>query len=279
VPVLSFRGTLRSPAAFEMNDFVGKTDNGLYRPGVSVLHRLDPRIKVLSSLTFVVLTFSARGWLPLTVLLAATGLALWPVVQETAMIVRLCLRLRWLLLFTFLMHLLFSPGRTLWGLSWLSFDGFLTGSFVCLQILLALIIASLTAMTTSHESLVGTFGWLTSPLQSLGCETDEWQRIFQLTLGFIPIVQEEFNAAATGAKASPADSSPDGTKRWSRWWMIIQQGIERLLRRGDDAAHELAAEPGPGRLSQLPPLLPLSASDYGFATAMIVVLALYWLAG
>lgn len=276
--VLNFRGALRSPDAFEMNDLAGKTENGLYRPGLSLLHRLDPRIKVLASLTFVMLTFSAQAWLPLTVLLGATGLALWPVAQQATMIVRLCLKLRWLLLLTFLMHLLFSPGRTLWGLSWLSFDGFLTGSFVCLQILLAIIIASLTAMTTPSESLAGTFGWLTRPLQSLGCATDEWQRIFQLTLGFIPVVHEELNAA-TGSKASPSDRLPVGTKRWSRWLLIMQELIERLLKRGDQAAHELAAGQGAGRLSQLPPLLPLSAPDYRFASAMILVLALYWLAG
>ena len=45
------------------------------------------------------------------------------------------------LLFTLMLHLLFSPGRTLFGTCWLSYDGLLTGLRVAMELLLALFFA------------------------------------------------------------------------------------------------------------------------------------------
>jgi len=255
--------------------------NGLYRPEQTFLHRLDPRLKVLSSLLLVILAFAATGWAQLFALIASVSVAFWLIPSLTGSAWRFCWTLRWLLLFTLLMHVLFSSGRTLWGFSSLSLDGLLMGSFVCLQILLAVILSALLAMTTSTTCLASTFGWFVQPLQWLGCRTEEWQKLLLLTMDFIPIVQQEICVTTASDGEIPAEGSqPIQKNRWAVWTQKLLGLLARLVDRGDTVAHRMAANGDvfllPTRLS---PLLPLSLLDRIFLLVSTLMVIIYCLAG
>jgi len=143
---------------------MASAETGLYQQAETILHRLDPRVKVLSCLVLVVLSFGAAGWMQLLSIITIVALAVWSIKPVSQQVLRLFWLLRWFLLFTFLLHLLLSPGRTLWGLSWLSFDGLLSGAFVCLQMLLAVAASALLGITTTTASLSQAFGWFVRPL-------------------------------------------------------------------------------------------------------------------
>ena len=257
------------------------TENGLYKPGQTFLHRLDPRVKVLSCLLLVILAFTATDWAQSFILIVFVSVAFWLVPSLTSPVCRLCWLLRWLLLFTLLMHLLFSPGRTLWGLSWLSLDGLLIGSFVCVQMLLAVILSALLAMTTSTASLASTFGWFVQPLQWMGCRTEEWQKLLLLTMDFIPIVQEEIRVTTVADDEAPADDSQSIHKsRWTVWAQKLQDLLARLVDRGDAAAHRMAADEDSSYLPVgLSALLPIALLDQLFSLVILLVVICYWLAG
>ena len=208
-----FRGAVWSPACFRALPSMTATEQGLYKAGDSLLHRLDPRVKVVSCLLLVVLAFAASEWAELFLLLAFVVMAFWLFPPLQSSILQLSWMLRWLLLFTLLTHLLFSPGRTLWGISWLSLDGLLRGSFVCVQMLMAVAMSALMAVTTTTRNLSRAFGWFVQPLQWLGCRTDEWQKMLLLTLDFIPVVQSEIRVSAESDAAANAESAR--TTAWS----------------------------------------------------------------
>lgn len=251
----------------------------MYQAGQSLIHRLDPRIKLLSSLTLVVLTFAATHWAELAVLIVVAAIALRLLSAYALLALRICLMLRWLLLFTFLMHLLLSPGRTLWGLSWLSLDGLYLGSFVCLQMVVAVIFTTTLAITTSVEDLAAAFGWFVRPLSRLGCRTDDWQKTLSLALGFIPVIHAEFRDSGKSGIAS-AERERNGKGRWSLFIAKTQDLTERMLARGDKMAHEIAAD---GSSCLIPPALPsirpLSLLDRYFISTMMLVIVCHWLAG
>ncbi|MCK4507136.1 MAG: hypothetical protein KAU27_01245 [Desulfuromonadales bacterium] len=245
------------------------------------MHKLDPRVKVLSCLLLVVLAFAATGWAQLFTLIVSASIVFWLVPALTSSTWRLCWLLRWLLLFTLLMHLFFSPGRTLWGLSWLSLDGLLMGVFVSVQMLLAIIVSALLAITTSTKSLAGTFGWFVQPLQWMGCRTEEWQKLLLLTMDFIPVVQTEIRRTSKPESACSADSM-QATKvsRWSVWAQKLQDLLARLVDRGDTVAHRIAANEDTCHLpAALTPLLPLALLDQLFSLVVALVITCYWLAG
>lgn len=256
-------------------------EQGLYQPGETLLHRLDPRVKVSSCLLLVILAFAATGWVQILTLVVSASVAFWLLPALANSLWRIGWTLRWILLFTLLMHLLFTPGRTLWGLSWLSFDGLLIGSFVCVQMLLAVLLSALLAITTSTKSLASAFGWFVQPLQWIGCKTDEWQKVLLLTMDFIPIVQEEIRVT-TSAEGDAADEAtlPASKSRWSIWCDKLQRLLLRLVGRGDDIAQRIAASDdalhAPVVLS---PLLPMALLDQLFALLITLLIASYWLAG
>ena len=211
-------------------------------------------------------------------MVVTVAMVLWLTSSLLSSLFRLCWMLRWFLLFTLLMHLLLSPGRTLWGSSWLSLDGLLTGAFVCVQMLLAIVSAALLAMTTSAEKLTGTFGWFVQPLQWLGCRTEEWQKILLLTMNFIPVVREEIDSSRAPGLGPHAPSARAG--RWSVWMQTLQDFLLRLVNRGDAIAHRIAAgEDSLNLPEELPPFLPMALQDQLFSLAFILVIICYWLAG
>lgn len=241
---------------------------------------LDPRIKLLSTLTLVVLSFAAGDWVQLAVLLVVAAVALRVISAHARLALRICMTLRWLLLLTLLMHLLLSSGRTLWGLSWLSLDGLQQGSFVCLQMALAALFTITLAITTSIESLAAAFGWLVHPLTLLGCRTDDWQKILLLALGFLPVVHEEITLAAPGEAGSVRRQWWDVKGQCSLFAARTEGFIERMLTRGDRLAHQIAAD-GDARQpsSGLPRLWPLPLLDRYFVTAMMLIIVCQWLTG
>lgn len=258
---------------------IAGTENGFFQQGQSLIHRLDPRIKLCSSLILIMLTFAADNWAQIAVLIAIAASAMGLLSAHVLLTLRICLMLRWLLLFTFLMHLLLSPGRTLWGLDWLSLDGLYLGSFVCLQMIVAVIFTSILAMTTSIENLAAAFGWFVRPLSLLGCRTDDWQKTLLMALGFIPVVHAEIRNSGNKATASAAREQ-DGQGRWSLFFSRTEDVIERILTRGDKIAHEIAADDSSYQNpSELPSMNPLSLLDRYFISIVLLAAVCHWLAG
>ncbi len=145
-----------------------KFNPGAYRAGDSYLHLFDARLKLLLLLGLVACLFSATSpvrllWLALLWGAGASFCA--NALRDSWRVVTL---LRWLLLFTLLLHLFFTPGRTLFGTSWLSLDGLLRGLLIDAQLLLTVFFSMLLAWTTRPEHLAWALTGLLAPLQRLG---------------------------------------------------------------------------------------------------------------
>jgi energy-coupling factor transport system permease protein len=260
---------------------IASTETGLYQKAETILHRLDPRVKVLSCLVLVVLSFGAAGWMQLLSVSTMIALAAWSIKPLSQRIFRFFWLLRWFFLFTFLLHLFLSPGRTLWGLSWLSFDGLLSGSFVCLQMFLAVAASALLGITTTTQSLALAFAWFVRPLRWVGCRTDEWQKILLLAMDFVPVVQEEIRASSQ-EEIRTADAVPHAASqgRFAAWGKRLHDLIFRLVARGDEIAHRLALDDAAAlRPMVLPAFLPMALLDQLFSIAVCLVTLSYWLVG
>jgi energy-coupling factor transport system permease protein len=236
-------------------------------------------VKVFSCLVLVVLSFGASGWMQLLSIITIVALAVWSIKPVSQQIFRLFWLLRWFLLFTFLLHLLLSPGRTLWGLSWLSFDGLLSGGVVCLQMLLAVAASALLGITTTTESLSQAFGWFVRPLRWLGCRTGEWQKILLLSLDFIPVVHAEIRASGQVERRSSDRLAPAASQgRFAAWGKRLHDLIFRLVARGDEIAYKLTmGDAAALKPNVLPAFLPMALLDQLFSMAACLVILSYWL--
>ncbi len=157
----------------------------------SLLSRLDPRLKLLLLLLLLLTIFSVSDFSALLCVGAlATGLLFWQPLMLKHFWQRL-LYLRWLLLFTFLLHLFLTPGRTLFGLRMLSYDGLLRGIMVDLQLTLALFFTLCFALVTKPEAVAWGMTRLLGPLQRLGLPVSEVGGLLILVLHFLPQVFQQ----------------------------------------------------------------------------------------
>lgn len=214
---------------------------GRYLPGASPLHRCDPRVKVLAVPLLVVATFAATNPRQLAAV-SLTACIAWLLGRlPTGVIPRLFWTLRWLFLFTVLVHLLFAPGHTLFGVDWLSADGLVTGLLTCWKLFLALLFAATLAATTPPAALAGAFSWLLDPFQKLGLPVSAGSEMVLLVLYFIPLLRSEAlevyeEQVATGGGIPPSGYLPRG-RFVCRMLLPL---LLRLVDRADELARRLA---------------------------------------
>lgn len=208
--------------------------DGAYRPGNSFLHRVDPRVKLLFFLGLIACLFSASNPQRLLLIVCLWFVAVGITTQGFSDIWKIVKMLRWLLLFTLLAHLFFTPGRTLFGTSWLSYDGLLRGLMINSQLLLAVLLSLTLAWTTRPEALASGLAMLLAPLQRFRVPVRESGGMLLLVLYFFPFIQEEVVILQSEQKQTGA-SGVVGFRGWLR-------NIEPLLIRLFDRAEKLSQD-------------------------------------
>ncbi|GAB6082131.1 energy-coupling factor transporter transmembrane component T [Desulfuromonas carbonis] len=248
---------------------------GSYLPGHSLLHRLDPRLKLVAVPLLVAATFAAISPGQLGGLSLVAGSAWMLAGLPPRMLARLAWALRWLLLFTLVVHLLFAPGHTLFGLSWLSMEGLQDGLFACWRLLLALLFAALLAATTLPAQLTAALAWLLRPLEYLRLPVAAAADLILLVLHFIPLMRVEALAVHAGLVAEAGGIPPTGYLARGRFvCRMLTPLLLRLVERADRLAAQLAAgEPVPG-LELASPLAPCRAGSVALFGLITLLAAL-----
>lgn len=225
--------------------FMGLLDDitlGRYELRDSVLHRLDPRLKLCGLPLLVVVAFAGQSPLRLggLVVLAAALVLLSDI--EGRIWWRGIWALRWLLLFTLLLHLLLSPGKTLFGIAWLSQDGLLRGVLVCSQLVLAITFSSLLTLTTSPQEVARAFASLFAPLARFGVSVHEISTLLLLVLHFVPVLREEAIALVERFRGEGLDPSRGPLiARGRALSRMVAPLLLRLVDRADALARSVAA--------------------------------------
>ncbi len=259
--------------------FIDDITLGRFVPRDSLLHRLDPRLKLLGLPLFIIASFAgATPWRLGGLSLAALLLMLVSHIEWRFWWRGLWV-LRWLLLFSLLLHLFLSPGRTLFGLTWLSLDGLLRGLQVCWQLSLAVVFSSLLTLTTPFDKLAEGFAALLSPLQRLGLPVREWALLLGLVLQFIPILREEaLEVYLRQGGGNQEERRPGLLERARQAGGLIAPLMLRLVDRADALAIHMAdGSAKEARDAEIALLPPLKTADLALLGAALVLLAVLWI--
>ena len=181
---------------------------GQYCEGNSVIHRLDPRTKLIVLVVYMVTLFVASGWVSYGVLL----LFLLTVIKISAIpgksIVRGMKPLVMILVFTGVLNLFFNKdGRVLvdfWGIT-ITTGGAERAAFMLVRILMLVTATFLLTYTTSPISLTDGLESLLSPLKKLRLPIHELAMMMSIALRFIPTLIEETDKIMSAQKARGAD--------------------------------------------------------------------------
>ena len=164
---------------------------GQFFPGKSIIHRLDPRIKLLLTVIYIVMLFTASGF---TGLLAASLYMLAAFIISGIPIKMMLKSIKPILpiiIFTGILNLFFiSSGDPLveWHFIKITDDGVRTMIFMAARIILLICGTSLLTYTTSPITLTDAIERILSPLKVIKFPAHEIAMMMTIALRFIPLL-------------------------------------------------------------------------------------------
>lgn len=180
---------------------------GQFCPGKSVIHRLDPRIKLLWTLVYIVLLFFVS---------TAAGFALY--IAVTLTLIKLSgVRFRmffkgmrpilFLLIFTAVVNMFMTGGEPVfrWGFITVTREGIRQAVFMTLRLILLVTGTSLLTFTTSPIMLTDAIERILSPFSKIGLPADAIAMMMTIAIRFIPTILEETDKIIKAQKARGAD--------------------------------------------------------------------------
>jgi energy-coupling factor transport system permease protein len=183
---------------------------GKYVPGTSLLHRMDPRTKLLMIFFYVFIVFLANNVITYTILTVFT-LSLIPLSRiPLSFIIRGLKPILWVILFTFLLHLLMTKeGVLLYKLGWLEIyeQGIKQGVFISLRFLLLILVTTMLTLTTTPIEVTDGVESLLSPFKKLNLPVHELALMMSISLRFIPTLMEETDKIMKAQAARGVDFS------------------------------------------------------------------------
>ena len=181
---------------------------GQYYPSQSLIHRLDPRVKIVCTLLFLISLFvqnSLLGYVIATIFLAV-------VIKISKVpfkfIVKGLKTIVILLMFTVVMNLFLTKGgEELVHIGFIHIyeKGLRTCVFMAIRLIYLIIGSSLMTLTTTPNSLTDGIEKLLHPLNKLHCPVHEVAMMMSIALRFIPTLIEETEKIIAAQKARGAD--------------------------------------------------------------------------
>ena len=167
---------------------------GQYFPMDSVVHKMDPRIKLILTLAVIVLVFCVHtvwGYAAIVALLmAATVLSKLPV----KLLWRGIRPLWFILLFAFVLNLFFLKGEHLlfrWWIFEVFEEGLIKAVIIAVRLVLLLTTTTVMTLTTSPIEITDALERLLSPLKLVRFPVHEMALMMSIALRFIPTLMEE----------------------------------------------------------------------------------------
>lgn len=162
---------------------------GRYIPTGSVVHRLDARTKLLSTLALLSVNVSGRSSAPVAgMFLLVFGVAGLARLRLTLVLSNLR-PMAWLLVLTVLLNAALTPGRGVWGP--LTEEGVRQGLFLALRLAGLVLTASLLTLTTSPLDLADGMERLLRPAKKVGVPAHELAMTMTIALRFVPTLADE----------------------------------------------------------------------------------------
>lgn len=143
---------------------------GQYYPGNSYIHRLDPRIKIVCALIYMVALFLVNNIIGYSLVFAAAAYVILLSGIPWKYILRSLRPVLVLVLITVLLNMFLTPGSPVFSLGPVDItrEGISLGVFAAIRLLLLVVVASLLTLTTTPVNLTEGIERLLSPGKPLG---------------------------------------------------------------------------------------------------------------
>ena len=230
---------------------------GQYYPADSILHRLDPRVKFVGTIVYVISLFLFHNW---GYLLGTVFLAVMIKLSKVPFkfITKGLKSIFVLLAITMVFNILFTPGEVLvsiWKIT-ITREGVAMACRMSVRLIFLMIGSSLMTLTTTPNQLTDALESLLGPLKKIHVPVHEISMMMSIALRFIPILIEETDKIMKAQMARGADfESGNLVQRAKSMIPILVPLFVSAFRRATDLAMAMEARcyrGGSGRTKMKP---------------------------
>ncbi len=218
---------------------------GQYYPSHSVVHKMNPAVKILLSIAYIVAVFlvSQKNWylgflLCAVFIISVTFISKIPFMKMLKSVKAII----FIVLFSAILQIFFNKsGTPLWEGGFITDQGLLAAAFISLRIILVVLGASILTFTTSPVEIADGIEALLAPLKIVKFPAHEFALIMSIALRFIPTLLEETDRIIKAQQARGADFEGGIFKRAKALIPVLIPLLIGSFRRADELADAMDA--------------------------------------
>jgi energy-coupling factor transport system permease protein len=183
---------------------------GKYVPTNSIIHRMDPRSKLLLIFIFVLVIFLANNAESYALLIVYTIIINQLTKIPIAFVLKGLKPVIWIILFTFALHIFMTKeGALLFEWGWISIyeEGLRQGIFISIRFFLLIVMTSLLTLTTTPIEVTDGMESLLHPFKRFKLPIHELALMMSISLRFIPTLMQETEKIMKAQAARGVDFS------------------------------------------------------------------------
>ena len=213
---------------------------GQYFPGDTIVHRLDPRTKILVVIIFIVALFLAVDWISYAVMFLITAMCITLSSIRLKSLMKGLKPLVFIILLTGILNLFYTKEGTVlldWWIFTVTTGGIKRAFLMVVRIMLLVCGTLLLTYTTSPLALTDGLEMLLNPLKKIKVPVHEMSMMMSMALRFIPTLIEETDKIMSAQKARGADFSTGKlTERAKALLPLLVPLFVSSFRRADELA-------------------------------------------
>ena len=213
---------------------------GQFFPGNTIVHRLDPRTKILAVVLYIVALFSANSVLTYAIVMVALTVSILVSKVPFRSLTKGLKPIVIIVIFTAVMNLFFTKGTPVcdvWLLRHITWEGLVAAVKMLLRIVMLIMGTFLLTYTTSPIALTDGLESLLGFLKKIKAPIHELSMMMSIALRFIPTLIEETDKIMSAQKARGADFESGNIFRRAKALVpILVPLFISALRRADELA-------------------------------------------
>lgn len=181
---------------------------GRYIPGNSLIHRLDPRSKLIAMILYIIIVFWANNFITNLIMLTFTLVVIFLSQVKLSFFFNGIKPMVGIILFTTIFQMLFTQGGevflSLWIIKITSY-GLSQAALIFMRFLLIILFSTLLTLTTTPLSLADAVESLLKPLERLKVPAHEIGLMLSLSLRFVPTLMDDTTRIMNAQRARGVD--------------------------------------------------------------------------
>ena len=221
---------------------IGNISLGQYIPGNSILHRLDPRTKIIWTLLLMVALFTMNSWTEYVMMAAYTLILILISEVPLKQSIKGVKPLIFILAFTAVLNIFFTTGTIIYVLGpiKISYEGIYMAVKIFFRLVMLVMTASLMTLTTTPMLLTDGIEKLLKPFEKIGVPAHEIAMMMSIALRFIPTLLDETDRIMKAQASRGADLDTGNIfERIKSFIPVLVPLFVSAFKRADDLAEAM----------------------------------------